>query len=133
MSINLKNYDWTKATERLAAALGDNPLRISDNGKQALICSDEKVVAIAKVYGDDGYVSVHLRASLLPTTAGYISAILGVVIPINIDDMFEYDYDGKLLAGETAVNFASDNIKDLWFGFKEKKTGSKHNRPQFLN
>lgn len=133
MAVNLRDYDWQTAAERLATVFGERPIRISDSGKQALICAEQTVMAICKVYGEDPQVSIHLRASLLPSAAGYITAVIGVVVPITIDEMFEYDYSGKLLSGDAAVEFAANNIKDLWFGFKDKKTGPKHNRPRFLS
>lgn len=130
---DLKKYRWNLIEANLSKVFGDNTIKMSDSGTQALVCKGDTVMAIVKIYDDENSVSVHLRASLLPIASGYICATLGKVMPIIIDEMFEYDYDGKMLAGSDAIDFASKNIKDLWYGFKEKKTGEKHKRPKFLS
>lgn len=134
MALNLRQFKWHDAEEALKKFLNERPLRISDDGNQALLCNlEEKVVAILKIYKDEDFVSLHLRASLTPSLAGYISAIVGVVVPMTIDEMFEYNFDGDMVIGNDALSFAADNIHDLWFGFKDKKTGKKFDRPELLN
>jgi len=133
MQLDLNGVDWQHAKEALDKIFGERSLSIGENGRQGTVSSEDYLMAILKVYNDEDYLSLHLRASLIPTAAAYIAAILGVATRIIIDECFEYDFDGNLLTGERALKFASENIKDLWFGFEQKKTGEKFKRPEHLN
>lgn len=132
MGINLKNYDWDGANDALSD-FDERSIRVADSGLQALIHDGDYVMGILKIYEGEKNVCLHLRASVQPQVAGYLAAVIFAVVPLVLDTVFEYNHNGDMLTGQDALEFAANNIKELWFGFDDKKVGSEYDRPDFLN
>lgn len=135
MDKDIRSLDWSHAIDALSKHLHPvKPLRFGDSGDQALVLdADSSVMAIIKVYPDENFLSLHIRASCIPSLSAYIAAIVSTVAAITVDEMFDYNYTGDMLTGNEALSFAADNIRELWFGFEKKKTGKHNDRPNFLN
>jgi hypothetical protein len=60
------------------------------------------------------FISMHLRAGLLPNAAAWIASSFYVNFDFVLGENFEFDDDKKTIYGLEALRYASNNIKKLW-------------------
>jgi len=104
--------NWDQIAKDFKAVLGYDALKIDPSGVQAMVVSDNTPIAILKA-GEQDSINVHLRASILPNTAGLIGSVISHSHAMYLGENFEFLEDGSWVFGQDALKFFADNAKVL--------------------
>jgi len=102
-----KSLTWDSIKDVSAKMFGPNSLTFLPNPNLAVLASGDIAVAILAYNKSINRFLLHLRASLSPDFAGFIAAAFASQGDFDIAECMELDDNGKILAGDDAVEQAA--------------------------
>ena len=105
---------WDEAIGLAEQMLGEGCCYISKDGCGLTVKhKDATLFQLQKKYDKD-YISMHLRASLLPNEAAWIASSFFVNMDFVLGENFDFTEDKTVLFGIESLQYAADNIHRLW-------------------
>lgn len=107
-----KDFDWSVAIEVSERLFEKDCCSVSSDF--LIVRHKKKIVFLMQKKEENDYVSMHLRAGLLPNAAAWISSSLFVNMDFVLGENFEFDSNKDILYGIDALKYAANNIHEFW-------------------